>query len=390
MLLTKRYISAWLSVFPKRPLFPCSPVQKDFSDSGVSIYHAENHGILIPVKKEVVMKGSELRSFRFVIMFAAVLLVSGTLAIQSAAAKTTIKFNDRSWDSIQVHNRIAGFIIEHGYGYDVDYVPGETVSLLTALQRGDSDVEMESWTENTQELFDKGLKEGTIIDLGPNYRDNWQGWLVPTFVIKGDEKRGIKPMAPGLKSVHDLPTYWEVFKDPEEPTKGRFYNSIPGWGVTAINSQKLKAYGLDKYFTDFIPGSDAALAGSMTAAVKRGKPWVGYYWAPSWILGKLDMTALEEPPFDKEIWNTTKACAFQPVQVHIFVNAKLPGKAPEVIEFLKKYETTTALNNEILAHMQDTRGMPEDGALWFLKNKKELWTGWVPADVAGKVEAALK
>ncbi len=336
------------------------------------------------------MKGSELRSFRFVIMFAAVLLVSGTLAIQSAAAKTTIKFNDRSWDSIQVHNRIAGFIIEHGYGYGVEHVPGETVSLLTALQRGDTDVEMESWTENTQELFDKGLKEGTIIDLGPNYRDNWQGWLVPTFVIKGDKKRGIKPMAPGLKSVYDLPKYWEVFKDPEEPAKGRFYNSIPGWGVTAINSQKLKAYGLDKYFTDFIPGSDAALAGSMTAAVKRGKPWVGYYWAPSWILGKLDMTALEEPPFDKEIWNTTKACAFQPVQVHIFVNAKLPGKAPEVIEFLKKYETTTDLNNEILAYMQDTRGMPEDGALWFLKNKKELWTGWVPADVAGKVEAALK
>lgn len=335
------------------------------------------------MQKKGILKGVGLCFF--VVIIVALLLPAGSLA-----ANKTIRFADLSWDSIQVHNRIVGFIIRHGYGYDVEYLPGETIPLVTGIQRGDVDVNMESWTENIQQVYDKGINEGTMLDLGPNYPDSWQGWLVPTYVIKGDPKRGIKPMAPGLKSVYDLPKYWKVFQDPETPTKGRFYNSIPGWNVTSINSQRLKAYGLDKTYTDFIPGSDAALAGSMAAAVKRGKPWVGYYWAPTWILGKLDMTALEEPAFDQKIWDTTKACAFLSVQVNILVNAKLPERAPEVVELLRKYETTTALNNEFLAYMQDTKGKAEDGALWFLKNKKALWTQWVPANIAKKVEAALK
>jgi len=336
------------------------------------------------------MKEKNIPMVMSVVIVASVFACWGIVNVPADAAEKIIKFNDRSWDSIQVHNRIAGFIIIHGYGYAVEYLPGETTALLTALQRGDTDVDMESWTENSQEIYDKGISEGTIIDLGPNYPDSWQGWLVPTFVIKGDKKRGIKPMAPDLKSVFDLHKYWEVFRDPENPKKGRFHNSIPGWTVTKINTQKLKAYGLDKYYTDLIPGSDAALAGSMAAAVNRGKPWLGYYWAPTWILGKYDMTSLEEPSYDEEVWDTTKACAFLSVQVNIPVNSKLPEQAPEVVEMLRNYETTTALNNEILAYMQDTKGKPEDGAIWFLKNKERVWTPWVPVDVAEKVKKALR
>ncbi len=240
------------------------------------------------------------------------------LPVAASAAKKTVRFADLSWDSIQVHNRIAGFIIKNGYGYDVEYLPGETIPMVSGLIRGDLDIDMESWTENIQEVYDKGIKSGKMLDLGSNFPDSWQGWLVPTYMIKGDPGRGIKLITPDLKSVSDLPKYWEVFKDPEVPTKGRFYNSIPGWKCTEINSTKLKAYGLDKTFNDFIAGSDAALSGSMMAAYKKGQPWVGYYWTPTRILTQLDMTPLEEPPFDKEIWNTTKACAYQSVRVQGF------------------------------------------------------------------------
>jgi len=336
------------------------------------------------------MKRKKLQLLKYVIVFVAVFALLGALAGPATAAKKAVRFSDLSWDSAQVHNRIAGFIIKHGYGYDTEYITGETALLMTGLMRGDIDVNMESWTENIQEVYDKATKSGKVIDVGPNYPDSWQGWLVPTFVIKGDAKRGIKPMAPGLKSVYDLPKYWKVFKDPENPNKGRFYNSIPGWLCTKINSKKLKAYGLDKYYTDFLPGSDAALAGSMVAAIKRGKPWVGYYWAPTWILGKLDMTPLEEPAFDKKVWDTTNACAFQSVQVNILINTKFSKKYPELTEMFKKYETTTALNNEFLAYMRETKGKPQDGAIWFLKNKENVWTKWVPADVAKKVKKALR
>jgi glycine betaine/proline transport system substrate-binding protein len=187
-----------------------------------------------------------------------------------------------------------------------------------------------------------------------------------------------------------LSKYWELFKDPENPGKGRFYSCIPGWECEKINEKKFKAYGLDKHYTIFLPGSDAALNGSMAAAYRKGQPWFGYYWAPTWVLGKLDMTPIEEPAFDQKVWDTNYACAYPSVRVNIIVNSSLQQKAPEIVEFLKKYETTQAMANKFLAYMQDEKADTQRAALWFLRNYQDLWTGWVPGKVSAKVKAALK
>lgn len=318
-----------------------------------------------------------------------------------ATAKKPIVFADFGWDSVQVHNRIAGFIIEHGLGYEIRFTPGETIMLNTALiaAKGDDapNVNMETWTENWQELYDKGEAKGQdpntaegFIRLGPNFPNSVQGWYVPTYIVKGDPDRGIKPIAPDLKSVSDMPKYWELFKDPEDPSKGLFHSCIPGWSCKIVNDKKLKAYGIDQYYNVMEPGSGAALAASMESAYKRGKPWIGYYWAPTWILGKLDMTMLEEPPFDPAVFESTAACAYPAVKCDIIVHKKLPEWAPDVVAFLKNYRTTLELNNRFLAQMRDTGGKPQDGAMWFLENYEDLWTQWIPAEVAAKVKAAMK
>ncbi|MBW1672765.1 MAG: ABC transporter substrate-binding protein [Deltaproteobacteria bacterium] len=306
-----------------------------------------------------------------------------------AAASKKLVVADLNWDSAQVHNRIAGFIMEKGYGYEIEYIPGATITLFAGLVRGDVDIEMECWVENQQEAHDKGIAAGKIIDLGANFPDSWQGWLVPTYVIKGDVKRGIKPMAPDLRAISDLPKYWKLFKDQEDPSKGRFYSCIPGWECEKINEKKFKAYGLDKSYNIFLPGSDAALNGSMAAAYKKGKPWFGYYWAPTWVLGKLDMTPIEEPAYDKKLWDANYACAYPSVKVNIIVNTSLKKRAPEIVEFLKKYETTQAMANKFLAYMRDKKADTQGAAIWFLKNYQDLWSGWVPKNVAKKVKAAL-
>lgn len=307
----------------------------------------------------------------------------------TAASGDVLVLADLNWDSVQVHNRIAKIILEEGYGYTVQFTPGATITLFAGLERGDVDINMECWVENQQEAYDKAIAAGTVIDLGANFPDSWQGWLVPTYVIKGDPERGIKPMAPDLKSVYDLPKYWKLFQDPEDPDKGRFFTCVPGWECEKINEKKIKAYGLDETYNIFAPGSDAALNGSMAAAYKKGKPWFGYYWAPTWVLGKFDMTPLEEPAYDPDKWGTSYKCAYPSVSVNIVVNADLPKKAPEVVEFLKNYETTQAMANKFLAYMQDNDASTEDAAKWFLKNYESLWTSWVPAGVAKKVKASM-
>ncbi len=327
---------------------------------------------------------------RFLRTLLAAALILALACSAAYAAKPTIVFTDLSWNSAMVHNRIVGFIIEKGMGYKADYMPGATAAALTGLSKGDIHVYMESWTMNIQEAYDKLIKAGKILDLGSNFGKSWEGWLVPTYVIKGDKKRGIKPMAPDLKTVEDLKKYYKLFKDPEEPEKGRFYNGVAGWMVTKKNTRRLKAYGLDKFFTDFIPGSDAALSGSMAAAYKRGKPWLGYYWAPTWALGMYDMTPLEEPAFDPKVEKETGKCALPSNLIHILAWSGLPKMAPDVVELLKKYETTMDINNKFLAHMRKTKGKSEAGAIFFLKNYQDLWTKWVSPEVAAKVKAALK
>ncbi|AEG16256.1 ABC-type glycine betaine transport, periplasmic subunit [Desulfofundulus kuznetsovii DSM 6115] len=328
------------------------------------------------------------------LFFALLMMGCGAHNGQSAGAdkakeKPEIVFGDFSWDSVQVHNRIAAFIIEHGYGYPVNFMFGETIPILQGLERGDVDVSMEIWVDNIREAYQKALDSGAVKDLGTNFPDAPQGWYVPTYVIKGDPARGIKPMAPDLKSVSDLPRYWKLFKDPEQPNKGRFYNSPPGWVVTGINTQKLKAYGLDKYFNDFITGSDTALATSIVSAYEQGKPWLGYYWEPTWVMGKLDMTMLEEPPYSEKRWNTDRGCAFPACKVTIAINSKLEKVAPEVVKFLDNYQTTLEQTNKTLAYMHDHGVDAKAAAIWFLKQYPDHWKQWIPEDIAVRVSQAL-
>src|SRR5699024_2637077 len=107
------------------------------------------------------------------------------------------------------------------------------------------------------------------------------------------EERGIEPMAPDLKSVDDLPDYWELFKDPEDPEKGRIYDGPAGWELERINEVKVKAYGLDEHYNRFLSGSGPALHTSMIRAYEAGEPWLGFEWVPNWVTGLYDLTKLE-------------------------------------------------------------------------------------------------
>lgn len=344
------------------------------------------------------MKQTKRLVFYVLVALATVALIGGVAA---AGAEKTIIFADFGWDSAQVHNRIAGFIIEKGLGYPIKFVQGETVMLNTALiqaKGGEApNVNMETWTENWQDLYDEGLAKGEkpdskqgFVNLGANFPNSVQGWYVPRYVVEGDAERNIKAIAPELKSVADLPKYWKLFKDPEDPSKGRFHSCIPGWSCALVNEKKFDAYGIKEHYNIMQPGSGPALAASMETAYKRGKPWLGYYWAPTWVLGKLDMLQLEEPKFDQQIWDSTKACEYPAVKCDILVHKNLPQEAPDVVEFLKKYETTLDINNKFLAYMQDNKANTDEAAAWFFKNYEDLWTGWVSADVAAKVKAAIK
>ncbi len=63
--------------------------------------------------------------------------------------------------------------------------------------------------------------------------------------------------------------------------------------------------------------------------------------------------------------------------------------APEVVEFLKNYQTSTEITSELLAYMQDNDLDIDKTVNWFFNEYEELWTSWVPEDIEIKIREAL-
>lgn len=304
-----------------------------------------------------------------------------------------IRFADLGWDSAIVENRIAQFIVENAYGYQTEAIPGETIPLLQGLENGDVDIYIEV-TVDQQPSYPPLVQSGAVLDHGLNWDGSVQGWYVPTYVIEGDEERGIEPMAPDLRHVDDLPQYAELFADPEDPEQGRFYDCIAGWECERVNEAKFNAYGLNESFNRFLPGSSTGLTTSLASAYERGDPWLGYYWGPTWIFAMLDLTALEEPEYTDECWETifegNVGCAYPIMYLNIATNPEFAEQAPEVIDFLEKWELQDDHVSEFLLKMQQENLDHDEVALWFLKEYEDLWSTWLPEDAAERVRLSLE
>lgn len=301
-----------------------------------------------------------------------------------------ITLADAGWDSIRIHNSIAQTIIEDGYGYETEVTPGSTAATIQGLREGDINVYMEVWTDNVKEVYEEATEAGEFETLSVNFDDNVQGLYVPTYVIEGDEERGIEPMAPDLKTVEDLKKYPELFEDPEDPGRGRILNAPSGWAVAEQIDAKFETYGLGETMNNFMPGSDAAIVTSLADAYASGEPWVGYYWSPTAVTAMYDLTLLEEPEYDEEIWNETRGTEFPPNDVVVAVHKDFPEQAPEVTEFLSNYETSSALTEEALVYMDENDTDADETAQWWMLEHQDIWTEWVPEDIATKVLEAIK
>ena len=324
------------------------------------------------------------------LLIAFLLLISGP-----AAAKDPVVFADLSWESIQLHNRIAGFIFTHGYGEKVDYLFVDLTAGLMGLERGDIDINMELWPTFNLDWWDKAREKKSVVDLGVNFEGASQGWYVPTYVIKGDPERGIKPSAPDLKSVFDLPQYWEIFRDAENKKFGRLLNGPTGWVAHDINITKLEGYGLDKFYQALSPGSGTALDTAIVTAYKQGRPILFYYWEPTWLLGRYDMTRLEEPPFDEKLWTPEGKflCTGLTATTYVVANSKFLDANPSLAAFLKNYSTSLEQNQKALSWLEDNGNDMAKGAVWFLKEYPDTWKGWITGpdrqEIIAKIEKAL-
>ncbi len=334
---------------------------------------------------------------------AALLLFAALLAPGVGAAPVTcpypkpVVFAGLNWESGMFTTEVLRFVLEQGYGCQTDALPGNTVTMENALRQNDIQVTGEQWAGRSS-IWRDAEAAGEVFAVGETVRGATEGWWVPAYVIKGDPQHGLKPLAPGLKSVADLPRYKQLFSDPEEPSKGRFYNCPSGWTCEIVNSQKLKAYGLLDDYTNFRTGAGAALDAAISSAIRLHKPVLFYYWSPTPLMGRYPLIQLEEPPFNEQAWATLtdpsnpnpQGSRSLPAKISIGVSRALHDQAPQLIALFQRVEIPLPLFNRILAQMAEQHTDVATVRAAFFREHRELWSQWVPADVAGRIDAALK
>jgi glycine betaine/proline transport system substrate-binding protein len=296
------------------------------------------------------------------------------------AAKETIVFSDLNWASAELQTRIAQYIVEHGYGYPVDAIFGDTTSMQLGLASGDTQVTMEIWLPNQQVWWDKEIKDGGVIPVGKSLDDNWQSaFVIPTYLAEEN---------PGLVSVFDLPDYMDLFVTPESGGKALLVSCVVGWQCELHNESQVNAYGLADVIELQTPGSQAALDAAITGAYEKGEPVLFYYWGPTKIAAELDLTLLEEPAYTDACWAADKGCGYPLARVLIAVHPSLILRAPDVVEMLRKWDYTAAAQVTAEGWMSDNEATSGEAAINFLKTQ-DVWMEWVTDGAASSIAAAL-
>ena len=333
------------------------------------------------------------------LVLTAISLSLSTFSLSANADCGKARLADFDWSSANIHTAIVAFILEHGYGCEVEVTKGSTTPIMAAHYDGQLDIVTELWYDNIIANYDPVEAAGVIRNLGINTPDSQQAFYVDrTTADKYD-----------LKSVLDMnnPEIAALFTDPENPEMGRMTSCISGWTCYTVNYVKQRVYGLDNYYTNFDPGSGGALDAAIAGAFAKKQPIFTYYWAPTGLMGKVDLVRLTEPPFNKACWDAMSVVvedikangkdAYQPTCATEYRDMSLDKSVltsweathPEETAFLEAYSIPTATVNKLLAFYEDeSDGDMELTAVEYLRNSSE-WKSWISASAAAGVEGAL-
>jgi len=326
------------------------------------------------------------------------MVAAGTMFGMSTSANACgdVSMADWNWASGSLMANVDGFILENGYDCNVELVPGATTTTFASMnEKGQPSVAGELWINAVREpLFaamDEGrlhsVQEGPITDLG-------EGWWVPPHVLEQN---------PDLKTVMDFIERPDLFPHPEDPSKGAFVGCPAGWGCQLSNINLFRAFEMEKKGWILVdPGSQAGLDGSMSKAAERGDNWIGYYWAPTAMIGKYNMQLLPWgiPFAGSENWDgciakaeqdcaDPKPSAWTNSEVHTVITDEFKKNGGVAVDYFNGRVFPGSVMNSMLVYMQDEQASGEDAAIEFLIRHEDLWTTWVSADVAAKVKAAL-
>lgn len=307
--------------------------------------------------------------------------MSSTAAFADCGEVTMTEMN---WASSAVVTSVSKFLMEQGYGCTVQTVPSSTVpALVSVAETGKPDIVSELWILGAP-TYQSMQDEGVITTLTDVLSDGGQeGWWVPKYLV--DEH-------PELATVEGVLANVELLG-------GRFHSCPDGWACKFTNDDLTTNFGLvDAGFEIFIHGSGETLATSLASAFESEEPWIGYYWAPTSLLGKYEMVAVDQGPYNEEIF----ACAADPEctpegvsgwpvgPVKTVVTNDFADREPDISALMTNVAFTNAQMGDILAWKEANNASNDEAAVYFLTTYSDVWPSWLNDEAREKLSALIQ
>ena len=310
--------------------------------------------------------------------------LAATLASPASKACGEVSITNMNWASSQVITAVSVFIMEQGYGCKVTKVPSATIPAVTSMaETNKPDIATEIWL-NSAAIYPDLVKQGKVKTLTKVLSDGGEeAWWIPKYLA---EKH------PELKTMEG------VLKNPKL-VGGKFHNCPVGWGCRIANDNLKVAFELEKNGIEvFDHGSGETLATSIAAAYADKKPWFGYYWAPTSVLGKYPMVKVDMGPHDAAIHtcNQKKDCAtprkssYPVATVLTSVTTTFADREPEIVKLMENVSFTNAQMGEVLAWQEAKKASADEAAVYFLTKYKNVWGAWLNDSAKQKLAAVLK
>ncbi|MFQ6774658.1 ABC transporter substrate-binding protein [Cereibacter sphaeroides] len=329
-------------------------------------------------------------------------LASGCLAVSFVALAAPawaaedcgrISIAEMNWASAGVAAQVDKIILEEGFGCTVELVAGDTMPTFTSMnEKGEPDMAPELWVNAVRTPLEAAVEEGRMVVAAQILKDGGvEGWWIPRYLAEAH---------PEIDSVEKALEHPDLFPAPEDASRGAVHNCPSGWNCQVSTENLFRALDAEDHGFDLVDtGSAAGLDGSIANAYEREAGWLGYYWAPTAILGKYDMVRLPfSVPHDKAAWDACTAvpdCADPEVnsypvsEVFTAVTPSFAEKAGVAMDYVKARSWSNETVGQLLAWMDESQATNEDAAYHFLETYPDLWRAWLPADVADRVAAAL-
>ncbi|OAP42732.1 ABC transporter substrate-binding protein [Sinorhizobium glycinis] len=316
------------------------------------------------------------------------------LASSTRAAECgEVSIAEMNWASAGIASHVDKIILESGYGCTVSLVAGDTMRIFASMnERAEPDLAPELWIHSVRTQLEAAIKEGRLIQAAPILSEGGvEGWWIPRFLANAH---------PEIKTVQDALKHPDLFPAPDDSGKGAIYSCPSGWNCRISTANLYKALDAEKAGFKLIdPGSAAELDGSIAEAFEKKTGWLGYYWAPTAILGKYEMIRLSfGVDHDRAEWDSCSAVpdcpspkvnSYPVSDVYTVVTRSFSEKAGAAMDYVNARGWDNATVNKVLAWMDQNQATNEDAARYFLEHFPDLWAKWVSPEVAEKVKAAL-